>query len=105
MIMSQSNLMEMRQLGKNGPHVSALGLGCMSLSGVYGESDDAAAIRLIHHALDRGIILFDSADVYGWGHNEELLGRAIKDRRDEAFIATKFGQVRTNAGQSVNGRP
>jgi aryl-alcohol dehydrogenase-like predicted oxidoreductase len=77
----------------------------MSLSGVYGESDDQQAIELVHHALERGITLLDTADMYGWGHNEELVGRTITGRRDQVVLATKFGQVRTVAGQGVDGRP
>ena len=86
--------------------MSALGLGCMSLSGVYGPADDAASLRLVQHALDRGITHLDSSDMYGWGHNETLLGRAIKGRRGQVMLATKFGQVRNpNGGNLVNGRP
>jgi aryl-alcohol dehydrogenase-like predicted oxidoreductase len=94
-----------RKLGKNGPSVSAIGLGCMSLSGVYGKSDDEAGIALIHHALDRGIDLLDSADLYGWGHNEQLVGRALRGRRDGVILVSKFGQVKTATGQGVDGRP
>jgi len=94
-----------RKLGKTGPEVSAIGLGCMSLSGVYGKSDDAAAVALIHHALDRGVDFLDSADLYGWGHNEEVVGRALRGRRDKAVLATKFGQVKTPSGQGVDGSP
>jgi aryl-alcohol dehydrogenase-like predicted oxidoreductase len=94
-----------RRLGKNGPSVSAIGLGCMSLSGVYGKSDDEAGIALIHHALDRGIDLLDSADLYGWGHNEQLVGRALRGRRDGVILVSKFGQVKTATGQGVDGRP
>jgi aryl-alcohol dehydrogenase-like predicted oxidoreductase len=94
-----------RRLGKNGPMVSALGLGCMSLSGVYGKSDDAAGIALVHHALDGGIDLLDSADVYGWGHNEELIGRALKGRRQGVILVTKFGHVKTPTGEGLDGRP
>jgi len=95
-----------RTLGKNGPEVSAIGLGLMSLSGIYGAADDAQSIELIHYALDHGIDHLDSADMYGWGHNEELLGRAIKGRRDKVFLVTKFGQVQNPGGANgVNGRP
>ncbi|MBR0934104.1 aldo/keto reductase [Bradyrhizobium jicamae] len=94
-----------RKLGQNGPEVSAIGLGCMSLSGVYGANDDAATPDLIRHAIDLGIDFLDSADLYGWGHNEELLGRSLKGLRDKVVIATKFGQVRTATGQGVDGRP
>ena len=94
-----------RTLGRNGPSVSAIGLGCMSLSGVYGDSDDNAAIGLIHYAIERGVDFLDSADLYGWGHNEELLGRALKGCRDKVVLATKFGQVKTATGQGVDGQP
>jgi aryl-alcohol dehydrogenase-like predicted oxidoreductase len=100
-----STKLEQRRLGTDGLLVSALGLGCMSLSGVYGDSDDAEAARLIHHALDTGVTMLDSADMYGWGHNEEVVGRAIAGRRDEVVLATKFGQVKTATGQAVDGRP
>jgi aryl-alcohol dehydrogenase-like predicted oxidoreductase len=97
--------LEHRTLGTNGPSVSAIGLGLMSLSGIYGESDDAAAIDLIHHAIERGVDFLDSADLYGWGHNEELLGRALQGRREKVVLATKFGQVKTATGQGVDGSP
>ena len=100
-----AHTLEHRTLGQNGPRVSAIGLGLMSLSGVYGESDDAAAIDLIHEAIERGVDFLDSADLYGWGHNEELLGRALKGRRDKVVLATKFGQVKTATGQGVDGSP
>ena len=95
-----------RRLGKAGPEVSAIGLGCMSLSGVYGTSDDAAGIALIHRAIDLGVDHFDSSDMYGWGQNEELLGRALKGRRDGIVIASKFGQTRRPGGANgVDGSP
>jgi aryl-alcohol dehydrogenase-like predicted oxidoreductase len=97
--------LEHRTLGTTGPRVSAIGLGLMSLSGVYGASDDTAAIDLIHHAIERGVDFLDSADLYGWGHNEELLGRAVRGRRDKVVLATKFGQVKTATGQGVDGSP
>jgi aryl-alcohol dehydrogenase-like predicted oxidoreductase len=97
---------ERRKLGKAGPEVSAIGLGCMSLSGVYGTSDDEAGVRLIHRAIELGVNHFDSSDMYGWGQNEELLGRALKGRRDRVVIATKFGQTRRPGGANgVDGRP
>jgi aryl-alcohol dehydrogenase-like predicted oxidoreductase len=80
-----------RRLGPEGPEVSALGYGAMGLSGVYGEADDQESVRLLHHLLDIGVDFLDTADVYGAGHNERLLGRALQGRRDEAFLATKFG--------------
>jgi aryl-alcohol dehydrogenase-like predicted oxidoreductase len=104
--MSGTPVTERRRLGKNGPEVSAIGLGCMSLSGVYGPSEDEAGIRLIHRAIELGIDQFDSSDMYGWGQNEELLGRALKGRRDNVLIATKFGQTRRPGGANgVDGRP
>ena len=86
--------MQTRQLGKNGPLVSALGLGCMGMSEFYGAHDDAESIATIHHALERGLNLLDTADVYGPFINEVLVGKAIRDRRDRAFVASKFGIVR-----------
>jgi aryl-alcohol dehydrogenase-like predicted oxidoreductase len=98
--------MEQRQLGKSGITVSALGLGLMSMSGVYGNANDDESIKVIHYALDQGINFLDSADMYGWGHNETLLGKALKGRRDKVVVATKFGQVKLADGkQSVDGRP
>jgi len=87
--------------------VSAIGLGLMSMSGVYGKPDDAESIAVIHHALELGVTLLDSSDMYGWGQNEELLGRALKGRRDRAIVMTKFGQVKnpSGGGNLVNGRP
>jgi aryl-alcohol dehydrogenase-like predicted oxidoreductase len=81
----------MRALGRNGPQVSALGLGCMGMSYAYGTPDDAESIRTIHRALDLGVTFFDTAEVYGPYTNEELLGRALKGRFGEVFVATKFG--------------
>lgn len=98
--------METKQLGKNGPTVSAIGLGCMGMSAFYGQRNDEESIATIHHALDKGITLVDTADMYGAGHNEELVGKAIRDRREKVVLATKFGQVRpAGGGVSINGRP
>jgi aryl-alcohol dehydrogenase-like predicted oxidoreductase len=97
-----------RTLGHNGPTVSALGLGCMGMSDFYGARDDAESIATIRHALDRGVTLLDTADMYGPYTNEQLVGRAIKGRRDDVFIATKFGIVRDPANprlRGINGRP
>jgi aryl-alcohol dehydrogenase-like predicted oxidoreductase len=95
-----------RPLGKSGVQVSAVGLGCMSLSGIYGAAEDAQSEALIQHAIDAGINHLDSSDMYGWGHNEEVVGRALKGRRDKVVLATKFGQVRGEGGtNAVNGRP
>jgi aryl-alcohol dehydrogenase-like predicted oxidoreductase len=90
--------MEERPLGRGELHVSAIGLGLMSMSGTYGKSDDAASLAVIHRALDLGVTFLDSSDMYGWGHNEELLGRALGGRRHGAVVATKFGQVRSPDG-------
>jgi aryl-alcohol dehydrogenase-like predicted oxidoreductase len=98
-----ANKIEMRALGKSGIQVSAIGLGLMSMSGIYGKGDDEQSIAAIHRALDLGINFLDSADVYGNGHNEELVGRAIRDRRDKVVLATKFGNLMASGG--VNGRP
>ena len=98
--------LERRALGRGGLTVSAIGLGCMSLSGVYGSAEDAASETLVQYAIDQGVDHLDSSDMYGWGHNEELLGRAIKGRRDQVMLATKFGQVqRPGQANGVNGRP
>ena len=104
--MSISPKLPHRALGTGGLTVSAIGLGCMSLSGVYGAADDAVSEDLIRQAIDRGVDHFDSSDMYGWGHNEGVLGRALKGRRDQVVLATKFGQVqRPGLPNGVNGRP
>ncbi len=98
--------MEMRKLGGSALQVPAIGLGLMSMSGIYGNASEDESIRVIHHALDRGINFLDSADMYGWGHNETLLGRALRGRREGVIVATKFGQTRDADGkQGVDGRP
>ncbi len=99
--------MKSRRLGKNGPVVSAIGLGCMGMSGYYGPRDEAESIATIHAALDAGVNLLDTADIYGPFINEELVGRAIRGRRDEVVLATKFGMVPGSdpTARSVNGRP
>jgi aryl-alcohol dehydrogenase-like predicted oxidoreductase len=103
--MNKSASIPKRSLGSSGIEVSAIGLGCMSLSGVYGTSDDNAGIAVIHEALDRGITLLDSSDMYGFGHNEELVGKAIKGRRSEVVLATKFGNLGGRGGKVADGRP
>lgn len=95
--------MQTRTLGRNGPLVSALGLGCMGMSDFYGARDDAESIATIQHALDRGLNLLDTADMYGPFLNEELVGKAIKGRREQAFVATKFGIVRDASDATVRG--
>jgi aryl-alcohol dehydrogenase-like predicted oxidoreductase len=98
--------MEMRTLGKSGIKVSAVGLGLMSMSGTYGNANDDESIRVIHYALDKGINFLDSSDMYGWGHNEELLGKALKGRRSGVIVSTKFGQTKLADGkQGVDGSP
>jgi aryl-alcohol dehydrogenase-like predicted oxidoreductase len=92
-----------RSVGHNGPTVSALGLGCMGMSDFYGARDDAESIATIQHALDRGVTLLDTADMYGPHTNEQLVGRAIKGRRADVFIATKFGIVRDPANPQLRG--
>jgi aryl-alcohol dehydrogenase-like predicted oxidoreductase len=94
-----------RTLGKTGINVSAIGLGCMSFSGTYGPSDDAASTALIHDALEAGITLLDSSDAYGKGQNEELLGRALKGHRAGVVLATKFGNLGGAGGKFADGRP
>jgi aryl-alcohol dehydrogenase-like predicted oxidoreductase len=95
-----------RTLGNSSLTVSAIGLGCMSFSGVYGKTDDAEATAVIHRALDLGVTFVDSSDMYGWGQNEELLGKALRGRRDSVVLATKFGNLRKPDGTpAVNGRP
>jgi len=103
--MSGTAITERRRFGKAGPQVSAIGLGCMSLSGVYGTSDDEAGVRLIHRAIELGVDHFDSSDMYGWGQNEELLGRALKGQRNGVVITTKFGQTRRRAAPTASTGP
>ncbi|TGB00362.1 aldo/keto reductase [Sporolactobacillus shoreae] len=99
--------MEKRKLGKTGLEVSALGLGCMGMSEFYGTTDDKESIRTILYALELGLDFLDTADMYGNGVNEKLIGRAIKGHRDQIILATKFGNVRDETGAflGINGRP
>jgi aryl-alcohol dehydrogenase-like predicted oxidoreductase len=96
-----------RRLGAGGPEVSAIGLGCMGMSEFYGSGSEEESIATIHHALERGVTFLDTADMYGVGRNEELVGRALQGRRDQVFLATKFGNVRGSAGEflGVRGDP
>ena len=96
---------EKRKLGKDGPEVSAVSLGLMSLSGLYGPFDEQEGIALIQYALDRGVNFLDSSDAYGNGQNETLLGKALKGYRDKAIVATKFGQKRGPQGTVMDGTP
>jgi aryl-alcohol dehydrogenase-like predicted oxidoreductase len=100
--------MQTRHLGKGGPLVSALGLGCMGMSEFYGPGDETESIATIHRAVELGIAFLDTADIYGIGDNEELVGKAIRDIRDQIFLATKFGIVRSKSDpalRGVNGSP
>ena len=99
--------MQFRKLGHSPFSLSALGLGCMGMSEFYGERDDQESIDVIHHALDLEVNFFDTADVYGRGKNEELVGRALRDRRSQVVLATKFANMRDAAGNfaGISGRP
>ncbi len=96
-------MMRYRQLGKSGLTVSAIGYGAMSIAGAYGPADDEESIATVRRALDLGITLIDTADIYGGGHSEEVVGRAIAGRRDQVVLATKFGAGQRERGG--NGRP
>src|SRR5271154_2883239 len=98
--------MEKRKLGTQGLEVSELGLGCMGMSQFYGPRDDRESAATLERAVELGINFFDTADIYGVGHNEELVGKALKQSRDRVIIATKFGnQVLPDGKRAINGRP
>ena len=98
--------MQQRQLGSQGLSVSAIGLGCMGLTSAYGEADEKESIATLHHAIDHGVTLFDTAETYGPFKNEELLGRALKGRRDQVIVATKFGfRIVNNEVTGANSHP
>ncbi len=99
--------MQQRDLGRSGLRVSAVGLGCMGMSEFYGGQNEAGAMATIHRALELGVNFLDTADMYGVGRNEELVGRAIRNRRDQVILATKFGNMRGDNGAflGVNGKP
>jgi aryl-alcohol dehydrogenase-like predicted oxidoreductase len=103
--MTEGKSLPTRSLGSSGIDVSAIGLGCMSLSGVYGSSNDDEGIALIREALDRGITFLDTSDAYGQGHNETLVGKAIAGRRGGVVLATKFGNLGGRGGKVADGRP
>jgi aryl-alcohol dehydrogenase-like predicted oxidoreductase len=98
--------MERRFLGKSGLEVPAIGLGCMGMSPIYGDPEESESIATVHLAIELGMNFLDTSDMYGIGHNEGLVGRAIADRRDRVILATKFGNIRCPDGtMDVNGRP
>ncbi len=100
--------MKKRRVGDGGPLAGEIGLGCMGMSEFYGAGDEAESIRTIHRALELGVTMLDTADMYGFGRNEELVGRAIAGRRHQVFLATKFGIVRDESDprkRAINGRP
>jgi aryl-alcohol dehydrogenase-like predicted oxidoreductase len=103
--MTKGKSLPTRTLGSSGISVSAIGLGCMSLSGTYGTSNDEESIALIREALDQGITFLDTSDAYGKGHNEQVVGKAIAGRRNELVLATKFGNVGGGGGKVADGRP
>jgi aryl-alcohol dehydrogenase-like predicted oxidoreductase len=103
----EEKAMKQRTLGSSDLEVSAVGLGCMGMSEFYGASEEAASMAVLHHALDRGVTFWDTADMYGSGHNERLIGRALRGRRDEVVLATKFAVIRGPNGEflGLSGKP
>ena len=99
--------MQMRKLGVGGPQVCAIGLGCMGMSGIYGSADEQESVATVRRAVELGVNLIDTSDAYGAGHNEQLVGRALRGIRDSVILATKFGHVLNEQGRpvGVNGRP
>src|SRR4051812_15379286 len=98
--------MQQRKIGASGLKASAIGLGLMSMSGIYGNANDDESIGVMHYAIDKGIDFLDSSNMYGWGHNEQLFGKALRGWRDKVIVGTKFGQVKLPDGkQTVDGRP
>lgn len=96
--MSNEGVLRFRKLGSSGPSVFPLALGCMGMSGMYGPADEAESIATIHAAIDRGVMLLDTGDFYGMGHNEMLIGQALRDRRDKVLLSVKFGALRSPDG-------
>src|SRR5512147_729542 len=98
---TSSAAVSLRQLGFNGPKVFPIGLGCMGMSGMYGQADESESIETIHAALERGVNLIDTGDFYGMGHNELLIGKALRDRRERALLSVKFGAMRSPDGNWI----
>src|SRR5690349_12331383 len=102
--MTTETRLEPRRLGTTGPSVFPLSLGCMGMSGMYGQADEGESIATIHAALEQGVTLLDTGDFYGQGHNEMLIGRALRERpdlRERALLSVKFGALRTPEGAFV----